>query len=138
MQGLKARGNVEDWLGKVEEAMFVNLRKLVKSAITDYERREREEWVLCHPSQVVLTVAQLVWCRNITEILEGDFDRVDALQDFEYQCFQDLNRLAAKVRGELGKLDRAILCALITIDVHARDMVTEMVKKKVWSSRAQP
>lgn len=44
---------------------------------------------------------------------------------------QDLNKLAAIVRGELPKLARAVLCALITIDVHARDMVTSMVKKQV-------
>jgi len=44
---------------------------------------------------------------------------------------QDLNELAAIVRGELPFLSRAILCALITIDVHARDMITGMVKSKV-------
>ena len=52
-QGLKARGNVEEWLGKVEEGMFGNLRKLTKSAITDYERRPRAEWVVAHCSQVI-------------------------------------------------------------------------------------
>ena len=52
VQGLKARGNVEDWLCKVEEAMFGSLRKLTKSAIADYERRSREEWVVSHASQV--------------------------------------------------------------------------------------
>ena len=47
-------------------------------------------------------------------------------------CFlQNLNNLAALVRGELPKLTRSILCALITIDVHARDIVTGMVEKKV-------
>ena len=51
-QGLKARGNVEDWLGKVEEAMFNSLRRLVKESIRDFERREREEWVTLHASQV--------------------------------------------------------------------------------------
>ena len=44
---------------------------------------------------------------------------------------QDLNKLAAIVRGELPKLSRAVLCALITLDVHARDMVTGMVKREV-------
>ena len=52
LQGLKARGNVEDWLGKVEEAMFTNLRKLTKFAITDYERKPRAEWIISHASQV--------------------------------------------------------------------------------------
>ena len=55
-QGLKARGNVEDWLGKVEESMFVSLRKLIRSAMTDYEHKSREEWVLLHSSQVRRTV----------------------------------------------------------------------------------
>lgn len=43
---------MEDWLGKVEEAMFSNLRKLTKAAVTDYERKTREDWVLDHASQV--------------------------------------------------------------------------------------
>jgi dynein heavy chain len=45
---------VEEWLGKVEEAMFVNLRKIVKFAISDFERKELDEWVTQHPSQVRL------------------------------------------------------------------------------------
>ncbi|XP_055873384.1 dynein axonemal heavy chain 6-like isoform X2 [Biomphalaria glabrata] len=130
-KGLKARGNVEDWLGKVEEAMFSSLRRLCKGAIGDYERRPREEWVVSHSSQVVLTISQLQWCRDVTEVLEGDFDRLEAMKEFEQKSFSDLNALAAIVRGELPKLARAILCALITIDVHARDMITDMVKKQV-------
>ena len=38
------------------------------------------------------------------------------------------------VRGELPKLVRNILGALITIDVHARDIITSMVKNKVDST----
>lgn len=52
-KGLKARGNVEDWLGKVEEAMFSSLRRLSKAAIGDYQSKARVEWVVAgHPSQV--------------------------------------------------------------------------------------
>lgn len=88
LQGLKARGNVEDWLGKVEEAMFVNLRKLVKFALTDYEQRPRSEWVVTHASQIVLTVSQIIWCRSVTEILEGDLDRLEGMRNFEQQNFK--------------------------------------------------
>ena len=55
-KGLKARGNVEDWLGKVEESMVSSLRKLAKASIADYESRPREEWVTLHPSQVNSTL----------------------------------------------------------------------------------
>ena len=52
--------------------------------------------------------------------------------------FKDLNNLAGLVRGELSKLARNVLCALITIDVHARDMVTEMVKNQVNNHESPP
>uniref|UniRef100_A0A8D3AZ06 Dynein, axonemal, heavy chain 6 n=1 Tax=Scophthalmus maximus TaxID=52904 RepID=A0A8D3AZ06_SCOMX len=47
--------------------------------------------------------------------------------------FQRLNSLAALVRGQLPTLHRSIITALITIDVHARDIVTDLVRQKVDS-----
>ena len=88
MQGLKARGNVEDWLGKVEEGMFSSLRRLLKAAITDFERKPREEWVLCHASQIILTVSQIMWCRDITEVLETEGAAVEGMKGFEQKSFK--------------------------------------------------
>lgn len=130
-RGLRARGNVEEWLGKVEEAMFSNLKKIMKQSLSDYEQTEREEWLKKWPSQIVLTVSQTMWCRDISEILEADFDRVEALEDYEKKSFLDLNKLAQMVRQELPELLRMTLVSLITIDVHARDIVTEMVRSRV-------
>ncbi|XP_078146083.1 dynein axonemal heavy chain 6 [Centroberyx gerrardi] len=134
-KGLKAQGNVEDWLGKVEEAMFSSLRRLSKAAIADYQVKSREEWVVAgHPSQVVLTISQMMWCRDLDGCLEGDHDHFAALQEFELTNFDRLNALAALVRGHLPTLHRNIITALITIDVHARDIVTDLVRQKVDSS----
>uniref|UniRef100_A0A286XH43 Dynein axonemal heavy chain 6 n=1 Tax=Cavia porcellus TaxID=10141 RepID=A0A286XH43_CAVPO len=132
-KGLKARGNVEDWLGKVEEAMFTSLRRLCKAAIADYQGKPRTDWVIAgHPSQVILTISQIMWCRDLTECLETeDNNHVEALEAFEKVNFERLNALAALVRGNLPKLHRNIITALITIDVHARDIVTELVQAKV-------
>ncbi|XP_072807660.1 dynein axonemal heavy chain 6 isoform X4 [Vicugna pacos] len=132
-KGLKARGNVEEWLGKVEEAMFASLRRLCKASIADYLGRPRTEWVVAgHPSQVILTVSQIMWCRDLTECLEGEAGHhLEALEAFEKVNFERLNALAAIVRGSLPKLHRNIITALITIDVHARDIVTELVQAKV-------
>ncbi|XP_055256564.1 dynein axonemal heavy chain 6 [Moschus berezovskii] len=132
-KGLKARGNVEEWLGKVEEAMFTSLRRLCKAAIADYLGKQRTVWVVAgHPSQVILTVSQIMWCRDLTECLEKEEgSHLEALEDFEKVNFERLNALAAIVRGTLPKLHRNIITALITIDVHARDIVTELVQAKV-------
>ncbi|KAM8878755.1 dynein axonemal heavy chain 6 isoform 3-T3 [Spinachia spinachia] len=131
-KGLKAQGNVEDWLCKVEEAMFMSLRSLSKAAIADYQVKSREEWVVAgHPSQVVLTISQLMWCKDMDACLDGDHDHFAALQEFELTNFSRLNALAALVRGQLPTLHRNIITALITIDVHARDIVTDLVRQKV-------
>uniref|UniRef100_A0A7N9AZR1 Dynein, axonemal, heavy chain 6 n=1 Tax=Mastacembelus armatus TaxID=205130 RepID=A0A7N9AZR1_9TELE len=131
-KGLKAQGNVEDWLCKVEEAMFFSLQRLSKAAIVDYQVKSREEWVVAgHPSQVVLTISQMMWCRDMDACLEGDQDHFAALQEFELSNFERLNSLAALVRGQLPTLHRNIITALITIDVHARDIVTDLVQQKV-------
>jgi Dynein heavy chain, N-terminal region 2. len=58
-KGLTARGSVEDWLSKVEKSMFITLRRLMKAALLDFSTRKRTEWVLRHPSQIVLTISQV-------------------------------------------------------------------------------
>ena len=133
-KGLRARGNVEEWLGKVEEAMFANLKKTMKNSLADFENSVREDWLTRWPSQIVLTVSQTMWCRDVTEILDSEEDRVEALKVFEKKSFKDLTKLAQLVRQELPELLRMSLVSLITLDVHARDIITEMVRIEVDDS----
>lgn len=85
-KGLKARGNVEDWLGKVEDSMFTSLRKIMKFAIGDYLARARVAWVVCHPNQIVLAVSQIMWARNVHKILDGESNKQEELEEFERCC----------------------------------------------------
>ncbi|XP_065162410.1 dynein axonemal heavy chain 6 isoform X2 [Atheta coriaria] len=130
-KGLKARGNVEDWLGKVEDNMFVSLRKLMKGSMYDYMSRTREAWCLDHPNQIVLIVSQIMWARNVHAIFDYSKDKTVDMQEFEQKNIQDLNKLAGLIRTDLNKITRKVLIALITIDVHARDTITQMVKNNV-------
>ena len=77
-----------------------------------------------------MTISQTMWCQEVTEILE---DRSEAplpqegLKTFEQLSFARLNGLAALVRTNLPRLHRNNITALITVDVHARDIITDMV-----------
>ncbi|XP_063373463.1 dynein axonemal heavy chain 6 [Cydia amplana] len=132
-KGLKARGNVEDWLGKVEEAMFASVKRSMKFALKDFQLRPRTEWVELHPNQVVLTVSQIMWAQGVHALFDLDIPlRIDtALLAYEKQCIADLNDLAAITRKDISSLFRKVLCALITVDVHARDTISHMVEKHV-------
>lgn len=73
-----------------------------------------------------------MWARLVHLRME-ESNVLEAIADFEKQCFRDLNDLATMVRGKLEKTHRSTLCALITIDVHARDIITGLVTSKVQS-----
>ena len=139
-KGLKARGNVEDWLCKVEEAMVVSLRKLTKSSLDAFAEKPRHEWVKDHASQVILTVSQTMWCTDLTAALsqdqamakEGCYDKkTSAMRGFEQVNVDQLMALATIVRERISPLLRHCLGALITIDVHARDIVTDLANQGV-------
>jgi dynein heavy chain len=42
-----------------------------------------------------------------------------------------INKMVAIVRKDLNTLQRTLMGALIVLDVHARDVVTELIQKNV-------
>jgi dynein heavy chain, axonemal len=134
--GLKARGAVEDWLGKVEDAMVLALKQVMKLAMRVYPNKDRSVWFKEYPNQVVLTVSQQQWAVKVHQILDnGDEDMVlSHMVKFEKELVQNLNTLAAIARSDISVLVRRVLCALITIDVHAKDTISAMIKEQVVKS----
>lgn len=135
-KNLKARGNVEQWLTAVEQNMVQSLRKLAKSGYLDYPNKERQQWVLQQAAQLVLMVSQIYWVRDVEACLAAGANPggngpnpgvAEALTTFRTQCVKQLEQLSELVRGKLLSLERKILAALITIDVHARDIVENML-----------
>ncbi len=80
-QNLKARGNVERWLGDVEARMVVSLRKAARAAVAAYAETARSEWVLAHPAQLVIAVSQVYWCASVDRALRSSA-ATQALQEF--------------------------------------------------------
>jgi dynein heavy chain len=71
---------------------------------------------------VVLAVSQIYWARGVEQAV-GD----GAVPAYLKRCSSDLMDLTDLVRGKLTELQRMTLGALITVDVHARDVVQELV-----------
>jgi dynein heavy chain len=57
------------------------------------------------------------------------------IAEYEKQLFQQLGDIGAVVRGEMTKLNRTTVGALVTIDVHARDVITDIVQAGVNSDQ---
>lgn len=117
-KNLKARGNVEDWLTQVENHMRVSLQKLMKVGLLDYSKKPRKNWVLDHPGQVVATVAQICWA-EATERSILDH----SLPSWFENNLENLQDLITLIRSDLSKRERMVIVALVTTDVHARDII---------------
>jgi dynein heavy chain len=131
-KNLKARGNVEEWLTAVEKRMKESLHGAMKHGLLDYDTRPRDEWLMLHPGQVVATVAQMTWARGTELALKGE--NVSPLADMEEWSTEykaELQKLIQLIRGDLTKLARKIVVALVTTDVHARDIIDELIESKV-------
>ena len=129
--GLYPEGNVESWLGEVESMMKQSVRKQVHDATLDYLETDRPKWVLKWPGQIVLAGSQIYWTKEVAEAIRKS--GFIALEEYHGFLQQQLLNVTALVRGKLTKLDKTTLGALITIDVHARDVVHAMVESKVSS-----
>jgi len=129
-KNLKARGPVESWLTDVESRMKDRLHALMKAGLIDYDKRDRKEWILHHPGQVVATVAQMTWARETESALREE-NASEAMVKWSALYKADLNDLIIKIRGDLTKLERKVIVALVTTDVHARDIIDDMIEKNV-------
>jgi len=127
---LKARGSAEVWLPALEGDMVKSLRRYMKRGVTDYERMARRDWVLDKFAQVVCTVGQIAWTRGCEQAISDKNARVAVARWYDAQIAQ-LSELTAMVRGNLSPTDRKKIVALITQDVHGRDVVAALRDEQV-------
>eukprot|EP00798_Chlamydomonas_sp_ICE-L_P022533 gene22533-29660_t len=130
-------GSVEIWLGEVERRMKASVRCQVVESLANYVQVPRNEWVKNWPAMVVLAVSGIFWSTECEQAIIGG-----KVEDYLKKCSQDLLDLTDLVRGQLSNQDRTTLGALITVDVHSRDTVQELVDCKIerpsdfeWVSR---
>ncbi|TMW60250.1 hypothetical protein Poli38472_000292 [Pythium oligandrum] len=134
-RNLKARGNVEDWLNAVLSNMRVTLQRHMKTCLLDYQHSARETWLFRHPAQCVAVVSYIIWAREC-EVCFRSASK-DPLKElglwYQTICTQ-LSNLTRLVRTTLTRVQRALVVSLVTTDVHFRDVVDELVTKKVTSA----
>jgi dynein heavy chain, axonemal len=138
-KNLKARGPVEEWLLEVQGAMKKSLHDLFKQGVLLYQEMDRPLWIMESKGQVVASISQVMWCQGTAAALRSDIGKggeetTTPIQAWYNTNLAQLSQLTAAVRGQLTKIQRKIIVALCTVDVHARDIVKDIMDSNCEST----
>ena len=135
-----AIGNVENWLGDVEGMMRTTLFDLAKESLLCYPPDgeaaiDRSDWFFEFPAQITILIDQVMWTRCVASAIEAvqSGENKNGVREFFEFSQRQLESMVGLVRSDLTRLQRKLMGALIVIDVHARDAVTELMAKEVKS-----
>ncbi|RHY32696.1 hypothetical protein DYB32_002341, partial [Aphanomyces invadans] len=127
-------GAVEGWLLRVESAMIASLEKLFAACLVAY-RGKKEKWIKEFPGQLLITCGQTAWTNEcikaLNEVAKGE---KKAMKTLKKKWISYLNKLADMVRGQLTSIERKKIVALITIEIHSRDVIDRLVKQNCKST----
>ncbi|XP_037882003.1 dynein heavy chain 7, axonemal-like [Glossina fuscipes] len=127
---VKARGQVEKWLLELEIDMKKSIHMKMKEAFLSYPHSVRHKWVLVWPGQCVQSISLTYWTLSVTECFLTN-DPAANLEKYLQKNKEQIARIVDLVRGDLSTQNRITLGALVVLDVHARDVLAEIVEKKV-------
>lgn len=85
---------MEEWLTRLEESMRNCIKVHLSEAVSLYEDRSREQWILEFPSQIALTGSQIWWSNDMELVfrrLEEGFEL--ALKDYNKKQVRLVNNL---------------------------------------------
>jgi dynein axonemal heavy chain len=118
-------GAVESWMTDVEACMQNTLRKQLQAALAFVQKSssKKEQWIKNTVGQLVITSGQIGWTAACTRALSEMRKNSRALRQLKSKWHDYLTRLTQFVRGDLTRVERKKLVALITIEVHARDVI---------------
>eukprot|EP00928_Gymnodinium_smaydae_P048232 TRINITY_DN3222_c2_g2_i2.p1 TRINITY_DN3222_c2_g2~~TRINITY_DN3222_c2_g2_i2.p1 ORF type:complete len:3935 (+),score=1014.18 TRINITY_DN3222_c2_g2_i2:1731-11807(+) len=137
VQAVKLEGPVEVWLGVVEARMIESLRQhLVKCHTMNMNPKsmKKEKWVKEFLGQLLITSGQILWTTDChAALVKVEKGQKNALKMLKRAQTKYIGKLTEMIRKPLTKVERSKLVALITIEVHARDVQDMMVTKKTES-----
>ncbi|XP_052234681.1 dynein axonemal heavy chain 2-like isoform X14 [Dreissena polymorpha] len=125
-------GPVEAWLCDVEKNMRFTLKKRLPECRNALKKSltKRDKWIKEWPGQLCITSSQIQWTFDVGKALNTTKERGDkrALKTMKKKQISMLNKFSEAIRGNLTKIQRLKIVALVTIEVHARDIIDRLIK----------
>ena len=90
------------------------------------------DWILKHPGQVVLTISQVLYTRQVNQTFDSPSTETEsALIQTRDQMVTTINNVCALVFTQLEQTKLLTVEALLTLQVHWRDIFETLTKHHV-------
>ena len=122
---------VEKWLQRVEYAMQAAVSRQCELAHAAFTSKPRTEWAIEWPGAVAIVVTQIMWTANTEMALLSD--EPNTFQTYARNYSVEVEQFCSLSRTKLPKLQRIQFIAMLTLDVHSRDVLSEMLDSGVDS-----
>ena len=133
---INAQKGVEGWLREIRDQMVDTVKRKIRDCYTDLQKnhyfQKKKEWLLEHCGQAIAVVSMILWTVNCEDTFnDEDGRRLDMYE----QPTKDLQDLVKVIRDrELDSIQRKKLTALITHEVHNRDIINLLFENNIQST----
>ena len=118
--------NVEQWMSNFEKVVFYTVRHYIEQCLIDYYKSPRKSWVDNHPGQSIMCVNQIGWTNEIERHL------LDKTLNIYLEIYnQKILEVVDIVRTNNSRLKAITFANLITIDVHNKGIIEQLIKDKI-------
>jgi dynein heavy chain len=129
-------GPVETWMDGLTHHTHDQLKILLNDSVDAFEEKPRHEFIFNWCAMLCTVVCRIVY----TEDVNFAFDQMEegndnAMQDYNSKQIATLNKYAELILGDLTDNDRKKIITLVTLDVHARDIVQTLMDTKAESNQ---
>ena len=122
-------GAVENWLVELEHAMKKSMQQLLAVSIQAHRGKDKEKWITDVQGQLLINTGSIQWTNDCSKALGSISNgKKNALRQLKKKQVAYLTRLTDMIRGQLPRLVRTKLVALITMEIHNRDVMERMIK----------
>lgn len=136
VQTVMASESAENWLRNLEAAMKTTIKAVVYQTLQDkFKNKQYQEWVKMWPGQIVLLVTDILFTKDMDELMKKN--DISKIQDIHKEIVDEIDVLTSMVRSKITDVHRTTMSSLITTRVHDRDQVQHMMKESRVSKTPQ-
>lgn len=122
---IKKDDTSDKWLGEMDRLLCEGVKHCIKKSWEDMPE-SREDWILTSKAQAVLAVGMTRWTEDVEDFL-ADESPVESLRMMGEELNGYIRGTSDLIRSENQTPHQLKLAAIITQDVHCRDIVSGMV-----------